>query len=56
MPKQKRSEKRVVAVAVKDVHVGGATRGTKEPRGVMGAANCMHVRSASKWPLRIESC
>jgi len=56
MPEQKRSEKRVVVVAVKDMHVGGATRGTKEPRGVVGAANCMHVRSASKRPLRIESC
>jgi len=56
MAKQKRSEKCVVAVAVKDVHVGSATRGTKEPREVTGAAKCPHVRSASKQPLRMESC
>jgi len=54
--KQKRSEKHMVGVAVKDVCAGSATRGTKEPCGLVGVAKCMHVRIASKWPLRIESC
>ena len=33
----------MVAVAMKDVCVGSATRGTKEPCGVVGAANCTRV-------------
>lgn len=46
----------MVAVAVKDVCVGSATRATKESLEVAGIGKCMHVRSASKRPLRIESC
>jgi hypothetical protein len=35
----------------KYVHVGNATRRTKEPHGVVDAAKCTCGRSASKWPL-----
>jgi hypothetical protein len=48
--KQKR-EKCMVADSVKGVHVGSATRRTKEPHGVADAAKCMRGKSASKWHL-----